>query len=243
MKAKPKKTVVVKKEWQSSLDSFFSTTEKKTQAECVVAATTAPDALVNTVVAATNAIDATATSQANSQLLSPEGNDAILPQPMCRKRAREKDEVPGNSGHQRPRVSFDLPASAASEGSATAEITEHETPSLAVPDIQMAEMRLSDRLDTDTANDSNGATVAAQVGALAVSAPNVIDLDPNEPDDQQAQDISMPQAPELKVEQDKEGTKIISVEKQAEAVPVRVTNAGGRNPGTYGSEQVVYSTC
>lgn len=243
MKAKPKKTVTVKKEWQSSLDSFFSTTKNKNQAECAVAAaaaTTASNASVNTVVAATNAIDTstTTTSQTNSQLLAPEREDAILPHAMCRKRAREKDEqVPGSSGRQKPRVSFDLPAS--DEDLETAETTAHETPSLAIPDIQMAEMRLSDnsRLDSDTANDSNSATVvvATQVDALAVSSsPIIIDLDPDEPDHQEAQqDTSMPEAPELKVEQDKEeGTKTTSVENQAQAVPVRVTNAGGRNPGT-----------
>lgn len=229
MKAKLKKPVTVKKEWQSSLDSFFSTTKKKNPPDCAVVAAAVGAASTANSVAVTSTIDAITTSQTDDQSPVSKKDVDISPQAAHKKRAREQDEVHENGGNQKLRVS----APAASETL----VAINETPSFTMPDIQMAEMSLSDKPDTAITIDSNGslsnhATVEAQVTALTACSPEIIDLATPEPENnQEMQDISMSEVSDLKVEPDMNNTKTASVEEQAKAVPVRVTNAGCINPG------------
>ena len=219
MKSKHRKPVTVKKELQTSLDGFFLST-KINQPTCSH----------DTSATATTSV---ANPLPDQQVSECESNIESTPKKRARDQEEEEDAATSN-GKRKLRVTFDLPLDGESEPSTIANPTINEaTPVIVMPDIQMAEMSLSDKQDVEIIenNSSSPSSVTAeQVQTLAVALPEIIDLE----DIEETTDVSMSEVPNLKIEEGKEQTKVSFVEELAEcsveASSVTVKNAGAIDP-------------
>jgi hypothetical protein len=225
MKHKHRKPVTVKKEWQTSLDGFFLSSKITQPAGSYSTSATATTSTVNLlngqqVPESENIIESTSKKRARGQEEEEEGE--------------EEEGVTTSSGKRKLRTTFDLPFDNESEPPTTANSTMNEaTPLVIMPDIQMAEMSLSDKQDVEIIENNNRSpsnVTPEQVQTLAVGLPEIIDLE----DTQETTDINMPDVPNLKIEEGKEQTKVSFVEElteySVEFSSVTVKNAGAIDP-------------
>lgn len=219
MKSKHRKPVTVKKERQISLDGFFLST-KINQPTCSH----------DTSATATTSV---ANPLPDQQVSECESNIESTPKKRARDQEEEEDAATSN-GKRKLRVTFDLPLDDESEPSTTANPTINEaTPLIIMPDIQMAEMSLSDKQDVEIIENNSSppsSATAEQVQTLEIALPEIIDLE----DIDETTDVSMSEVPNLKIEEGKEQTKVSFVEELAEcnveASSVTVKNAGAIDP-------------
>ena len=233
MKHKHRKSVTVKKEWQTSLDGFFLSTKITQPAGSYYTSATATTSTINLlngqqVPESENIIESTSKKRARDQEEGEgEGEEE-------EEEEEEGEELTASSGKRKLRATFDLPFDNDTEPSTTANSTMNEaTPLVIMPDIQMAEMSLSDKQDVEIIENNNRSpsnVTPEQVQTLAVGLPEIIDLE----DTQETTDINMPDVPNLKIEEGKEQTKVSFVEElteySVESSSVTVKNAGAIDP-------------